>query len=750
MDELPSVPVKCSICSEPYREPKVLSCFHCFCRDCIELLRVQKRGFNFKFHCPECRRDATIPDDDVSKLPDAFPVYHTQDLLRLRQRLNSTQHGIQCDSCLNAEAGAFCHDCGQYICNGCSGRHEAELQYSDHHVVSFVELSSSPNDSPRHAVLTRSRTMGANKTFLLCKKHFGRRVCYYCNCGELICEACAGEEHKEHKHKYISEAVQDCQKEIRDQLPNIRVVHKRIAGAAAQVPNIRSEVAYQGQALSDSVDSSFARLHQLLDRHKADMKTRISQMTKTKLSKLGNQQLELEGISAEMQRLEDFTENCLETSTERELLLLYKFLQERVTQALQQYSRKNVKPVEMPNLAIKVSCSPHLQDACRKHAVVYSDTADASKCIAEGPGLKAAETMKFSEFTVMVFDKEGKPCRSTQNVSVQVKCLSNEDKFQAEVSDIGQGMYRVSYCPKFRGDHEIIVHVNEKVIPGSPLNLVVWQPPSQLGRCHGVIDGVTSPRGLALKKNGNLLVCEWNGGKVVELDDLGRIIRSFGSNQLSHPASVAVDRQGAIYVVDAAGERSCVNKYNSSGDLLTSVGREGTELSEFKNPRGLAVSNRNELFVCDRDNHRIQVFNSELKYLRCINLKNIDRQLAKPSQPNGIAFDQSGNMFVTDYSNSCILFFNMTEQFVMSFSSEGGSQGCLAGPESVHIDKGLLYVTESTNHRVSVFRTTAEFVMTFGRIGRGDSELKFPMGIVTNRFGMVYVCELLNNRIQVF
>jgi len=40
--------------------------------------------------------------------------------------------------------------------------------------------------------------------------------------------------------------------------------------------------------------------------------------------------------------------------------------------------------------------------------------------------------------------------------------------------------------------------------------------------------------------------------------------------------------------------------------------------------------------------------------------------------------------------------------------------------------------------------------MTFGRIGSGDSELKFPMGIVTNRFGMVYVCELLNNRIQVF
>jgi len=180
----------------------------------------------------------------------------------------------------------------------------------------------------------------------------------------------------------------------------------------------------------------------------------------------------------------------------------------------------------------------------------------------------------------------------------------------------------------------------------NPSNLLAYLP--VLPWAGGVAGA--SPRGLALKKNGNLLVCEWSGGRIVELDDLGRQIRSFGSNQLSHPASVAIDRQGAMYVVDAAGERSCVNKYSSSGDLLNSVGREGTELSEFKNPRGLAVSNRNELFVCDRDNHRIQVFNSQLKYLRCINLRNIDRQLLKPSQPNGIAFDGSGNMFVTDYA----------------------------------------------------------------------------------------------------
>ena len=720
----------------------MLSCFHCFCRDCIHSLRVRNRDF----HCPECHRDTTLPDGDAENLPDAFPVYHTLEVLQLRQRLDSIDHEIQCGLCSRAKAEAFCHDCGQYICKKCTGN----SQHSDHWIMPFGELSRSPDNSPYHQVLTRARTMCANERFLRCRKHFDHRTCYYCNCGELICEACADKEHKEHGHKYFNQAVKECRKGIAEQLPNIRVVHKRIAGAAATVPDIRVKVEDQGKSLADSLDSSFERLHDMLDRHKADMKTRIYQMTNSKVKKLSKQQSKLEGISAEMQRMEDFTTNCLQASTERELLLLYKFLQERITQVLQEYSRVNVEPVETPNLGLRISCTPHLREACRKHAFVYSALADSSKCIAEGSGLKSAETMKIATFTVMVCDKNGNACVSTQNVSVEVKCLGNGDILQVDVSNMGQGKYQVSYCPKSRGNHEIKISVNDKAIPRSPFSLVICQPPSQLGRCHGVIDGVTGPRGLALKENGNILVCEWNGGRVVELDDLGWQVQSVGSGHLSHPASVAVNKQGTIYVVDVAGERSCVKKFSSNGIPISSVGRKGAGIGEFKNPRGVALGNRNELLVCDRDNHRIQVFNSNLEYVRCIDLKNLDQHLVKPSQPNDIAFDSSGNMFVTDYANDCILAFTETEQYSHSFSKKGSNQGCLAGPESIHIDKDLIYVTESKNHCVSVFQSTGEFVTTFGKIGRNASELKLPMGIVTNINGMVYVCELLNNRIQIF
>ncbi len=85
----------------------------------------------------------------------------------------------------------------------------------------------------------------------------------------------------------------------------------------------------------------------------------------------------------------------------------------------------------------------------------------------------------------------------------------------------------------------------------------------------------------------------------------------------------------------------------------------------------------------------------------------------------------------------------------MTFSES--LEGGLVGPECVAVDtSGFLYVTESKSHRVSVFRTSGECVKVFGSKGKGEGEFNFPMGVAVDEYGGVFVCELLNNRIQVF
>jgi len=63
-----------------------------------------------------------------------------------------------------------------------------------------------------------------------------------------------------------------------------------------------------------------------------------------------------------------------------------------------------------------------------------------------------------------------------------------------------------------------------------------------------------------------------------------------------------------IYVTGWESHR--LYKFNSDGKLVNSVGGEGTSTKQFKYPCGIVVSKDYKLFVCDRDNHRIQVFDT--------------------------------------------------------------------------------------------------------------------------------------------
>ncbi len=65
-------------------------------------------------------------------------------------------------------------------------------------------------------------------------------------------------------------------------------------------------------------------------------------------------------------------------------------------------------------------------------------------------------------------------------------------------------------------------------------------------------------------------------------------------------------------------------------------------------------------------------------------------------------------------------------------------------------NKGLVYVGESINRRVSVFTCEGVFVKSFGSLGSGPGQFKEPLGIAVDQFGVVYVSDHDNDRVQMF
>ncbi len=84
---------------------------------------------------------------------------------------------------------------------------------------------------------------------------------------------------------------------------------------------------------------------------------------------------------------------------------------------------------------------------------------------------------------------------------------------------------------------------------------------------------------------------------------------------LGRPTDVAWDAQGDIFVSDGYVNNRVV-KYDKNGRFITQVGSEkaGNGKTELNLPHGIAVDAKGNVYVADRSNHRLQVFDNDLGF----------------------------------------------------------------------------------------------------------------------------------------
>jgi DNA-binding beta-propeller fold protein YncE len=221
----------------------------------------------------------------------------------------------------------------------------------------------------------------------------------------------------------------------------------------------------------------------------------------------------------------------------------------------------------------------------------------------------------------------------------------------------------------------------------------------------------------------------------------------------SAPVDVALGQNGLLYVVCDYYEYPPTSKFivkcTIDEEYLGAFGSYGAGDGQFTWPNSIAVDKEGNVYLTDEWLHRISVYDSDGKFLRQWGAQGDGE--GQWNRPAGIAFDTEDNLLVVDSLNHRIQKFTKGGKFLGQWGGPGSGDGQFNTPWGINLDyKGNVYVADWRNDRIQKFTADGRFLMQIGRSGNGDGEFHRPSGVAVDREGYIYAVDWGHDQVQVF
>ena len=166
--------IECAVCLETLTAPKLLTCGHRFCKQCL-----QKVEQGWTICCPLCK---SVTKNGVRNLPsDGLAANIKNDL----EYIQDIAQNKNCAGCPGVKAITRCFNCQSSLCKECTSRHN-KLYEGKNHTVMKMDSSTS----------------------LSCLKH-GKDLAYICeDCHDVVCSSCLLKDCYGHKFSTVGNALE--------------------------------------------------------------------------------------------------------------------------------------------------------------------------------------------------------------------------------------------------------------------------------------------------------------------------------------------------------------------------------------------------------------------------------------------------------------------------------------------------------------------------------------------------------------
>jgi sugar lactone lactonase YvrE len=265
----------------------------------------------------------------------------------------------------------------------------------------------------------------------------------------------------------------------------------------------------------------------------------------------------------------------------------------------------------------------------------------------------------------------------------------------------------------------------------------------------GVNFGGTS--GVAFNSRGNIFVIHRGPMPVMEFDADGNFIRGFGDGLFDRPHGLRIDAQDNIWTTDVA--MNLAYKFNPSGRLEMVLGVKGRtgdwhpggHLRLFHEPNEAVVGPTGDIFVLEghgKAESRVVKFDSEGNFLKTLGGKG--KGPGEFDLPHSLVFDAQGLLYIADRNNARIQVFDADGTYIRESKHPGTPCGLFMGADH-HI-----WLAHGHTGQIMKLDLDGNVVGTIAGGGPGKSLGKYGEAhyIAISPRDEIFVADTLNWRVQ--
>jgi sugar lactone lactonase YvrE len=222
--------------------------------------------------------------------------------------------------------------------------------------------------------------------------------------------------------------------------------------------------------------------------------------------------------------------------------------------------------------------------------------------------------------------------------------------------------------------------------------------------------GYTRTHGLTIDKEDNMWITDVGAHIVQKVNPQGEVLLTIGtkgqagdwneaesSHKLNEPNEVAIGRNGDVFVAEGHNPQRGdprVLKFDKTGKFIKSWGGKGTEPGQFAVAHGIAVDSKGQLWVMDRENQRIQIFDQDGAHIKDLKYSGL---------PCSLTFGSQYIYMVNGFAGQ-LLRLDLDGKVLAAVGKSGKAMGEFGEAHQVSVSpKGDVYVSDTVNSTIQKF-----------------------------------------------